>query len=64
VEAFESVSVTAGTFEAFRIVCRVHGRQEGGLTTWWAPDVRGLVKSGVPGGPAAMSSELVTYTLR
>lgn len=72
VEAYESVTVPAGTFDAFRVggnECRstAPGAQCGEFTVWYAPQVKNriritLVTSGYFPN-AGKSEELVSYTL-
>jgi hypothetical protein len=67
VEAFEKVTVPAGTFDAFRI-----GGGETGVhwTYWYAPEVTFLTKVRVernsqsPSGPGLFEWELVRYSLK
>lgn len=48
VEAYEEITVKAGTFKAFRISWRQENRGpypwRGEATLWWSPDVKGFVK--------------------
>ena len=68
VEAYEDVTVTAGTFKAFRI-SRSWNRYQIQVestnwsdTVWFAPDVKATVKLARPTGDGV--SELVSYSLK
>lgn len=68
VEAFEPVTVPAGTLEAFRIACvdrmEIGGRDWRTHTTrWYAPEAATFVKAEQREDPANWNYELTAYTL-
>jgi hypothetical protein len=68
VEAFEKVTVPAGTFDAFRIGCRTS--IDNTETFWSSPDLGVFVKSSLrrgpanPQGPGTQDTELAAQTIR
>jgi hypothetical protein len=64
VDAEETVTVPAGTFPTFRVVCRNERNDAWHSTFWYAPEVRQVVRVefAVIGGKH--SRELITYRLR
>lgn len=66
VEAYEELTVKAGTFKAFRISWYQDARTpgvswSGRLNMWWSPEVRGFVKRS---GQWMRDFELESYTLK
>lgn len=67
VEAFEKITVAAGTFDAFRITGSETGVH---WAYWYAPEVRFLTKVRVertresPRGPGLLEWELLRYSLK
>jgi hypothetical protein len=73
VEAFEEITVKAGTFRAFRISQaqeNVQTQWRGIATSWWSPDVRWWVRfeplrgTGLSGGGSPRAIELESYGLK
>ena len=64
VEAEESLTVPAGTFQAFRVVCRNTRNDSWATTIWYSPQVKQMIReeSAVTGGKRIR--ELLTYRHR
>ncbi len=68
VEAYEKVTVAAGTFGTFRVRTTDNMGQE--ALTWWSPDTGLFVKRTVrrtekhPAGPGSQEQELVSQTIK
>ena len=60
VVSYESVTVPAGTFMAFRTILSLNGRQF--LESWWAPETRTAVRSVITNlNQGQLISELIDY---
>ena len=68
VEAYEEITVKAGTFKAFRIGWHQENRGpygwSGDATFWWSPDVKAAVKSIAHTSDWFRPWELESYTLK
>jgi hypothetical protein len=64
VEAEESVTVRAGTFRTFRVVCRSKPDGDPTFQAWYSPEVRNWVRDWRPVKDGAQERELISYTLR
>lgn len=68
VEAFEEVTVKAGTFKAFRILWRQENRGpyswSGSASLWWSPEVKAFVKRAVHTSDWGNDWELASYVLK
>ncbi len=68
VSTYESVSVEAGTFMAFRIEYRQHNMRKLNETArgayWYSPDVKAIVKRIEEVSDATMNMELISYSLK
>ena len=60
VVSYESVTVPAGTFMAFRMILSLNGRRF--LESWWAPETRTAVRAiTIDPRQAEIISELIDY---
>jgi hypothetical protein len=64
VEAEESVTVRAGTFRTFKVVCRHETSGDPTFRAWYSPEVRNWVRDWRPVKDGALERELISYTLR
>lgn len=69
VEAFEVVTVKAGTFKAFRITWRQDNRGgqqpwSGTWSLWWSPEVKGYVKQVFHTTGSSQDWELASFVLK
>ena len=64
VEAEERVTVPAGTFPTFRIICHNSRNNALVMTVWYAPEVRHIVREESALATGRQFRELIAYKLR
>jgi hypothetical protein len=63
VEAEETMTVPAGTFSAFKIVCRDQRIGSIGSERWYAPEVKHWIRDQVPLADGVRERELIAFKL-